>query len=74
MGAFVGFADEIAPEGEGVVLEAAGEVLKIERGGAVLGGIVLGGLEQELDELGDGGLDEGGVEGGVEVGFGELDV
>ena len=27
-----------------------------------------------MDELGDGGLKEGGVEGGVKVGFGELDV
>jgi len=31
-------------------------------------------LEEELDELGDGGLKKGGVEGGVKVGFGELDV
>ena len=27
-----------------------------------------------MDELGDGGLKEGGVEGGVKVGFGKLDV
>ena len=40
LGSFVGFADEIAPEGEGVVLEAAGEVLEIEWG--VLGGVLLG--------------------------------
>ena len=37
MGDFAGFADEIAPEGEGVVFEAAGKILEIERGRVVLG-------------------------------------
>ena len=69
MGGFIGFADQIAPEREGVFLESAGEVLEIEGSG-----FVLGGLEQELDELGDGGLDQGGIEGGIEIGFGKLNV
>ena len=47
----MGFADEVAPEGEGALLESAGEVLEIEGIG-----FVLGGLEKKLDELGDGGL------------------
>ena len=50
-------------------MESAGEVLEVEGRG-----VVLGGLEKELDELGDGGLDQRRVEGGVKVGFGELDV
>ena len=74
LGGFSGFADEIAPEGEGVVLKTAGEVFEVERGGVLLGGVLLSGLEEELDELGDGRLEEGSVEGGVEVSFGELDV
>ena len=75
LGGFSSFANKISPKGKGVVLKAAGEVLEVERGGSgVLGGVLLGGLEEELDELGDGRLEEGSVEGGVEVGFGELDV
>ena len=69
LGGFSGLADEIAPEGKSVVLKTTGEVLQIERGRGVLGR-----LEEELDELGDGRLEEGSVEGGVEVSFGELDV
>ena len=69
LGGFSGFADKIAPEGEGVVLKTAGEILEVERGG-----VLLGGLEKELNELGDGRLEEGSAEGVVEVSFGKLDV
>ena len=65
----MGFADQIAPESKGVFLKSASEVLEVERSG-----FVLGGLEKELDKLGDGGLDQRCIEGGVEIGFGELDV
>lgn len=37
LGDFASFADEIAPKGEGVVFEAAGKILEIERGRVVLG-------------------------------------